>query len=244
MSMTPASEAAFRNLRLGAKPILFETGLDETPYAGAGTGFLVLFRSGVYLFTAGHVVDRENLDHLVIFPNDESRESIPFDARFSVLKPDSKRNDFGDLTIIRVALDKLAIADGSMMHAIRLDTVHDRWKTAPSEYQFACFGYPTEGREVDYEKYRIASTQHLLIGRLAQGGAAPHCFELDIDDFNGVSELDGLSGSPVVAIPRPRSGRGDASFCGMAIRGSKVHGRLRFIDAAVLRRALEQALDI
>ncbi|HKA45051.1 MAG TPA: hypothetical protein VKF40_23915 [Burkholderiales bacterium] len=239
--MIPAFEAALGNLRQSAKPILFATGLDEAPYAGAGTGFLVLFHGGVYLLTANHVVDRENLDDLVIFPTEKSSESIPFDARFSVLKPDPKQNDFGDLTIVRVALDKLDMAERSLMHAIRLDTMHDQWRTEPGEYQFACFGYPTEAREVDYGKYRILSTQHLLVGRLAPASSAQHCFEIDIDDFNNVSDLDGFSGSPVVAISR--SEHRDASLCGMAIRGSKANGRLRFIDVAALLRALEQTLD-
>jgi len=241
--MNPTAEAALTNLRLSAKPILFETGLDEAPYSGAGTGFLVLFRNRIYLLTAHHVIKGENLDNLLVFPNDATDESIPFDAWFTVASPNPMHNDYSDLSIVRVATEKLEIANSSLMHAIRLDTVHDVWKAAPLDYQFAFFGYPKEARGVDYEGHRIASTQHFLVGRLAQESQSPFCFELEVDDFNGISNLDGLSGSPVVAIPRSRTGRKDSTICGMAIRGSKSVGRIRFIDAAVLRKALEQAMD-
>lgn len=241
--MTPAAEAALNNLRQSAKPILFETELDEAPYSGAGTGFLALFRNRLYLLTADHVIKGENLDNLLVFPNDKTDESIPFDAWFSVASPNPIHNDYSDLSIVRVAPDKLDIANGSLMHAIRLDTVHDEWKAAPLDYQFAFFGYPKEARGVDYEGCRVASTQHFLVGRLAQDSGSRFCFELEVDDFNGVSDLDGLSGSPVVAIPRARASCTDAAICGMAVRGSKSGGRIRFIDVAVLRKALEQAMD-
>jgi hypothetical protein len=240
--MTPEAEMALNNLRQSAKPILFDTGLDEAPYSGAGTGFLALFRDRLYLLTADHVIKGENLDNLLVFPNDKTDESIPFDARFSVVSPDPMHNDHSDLSIVRVALDKLDIANGSQMHAIRLDTAHDGWKATPFDYQFAFFGYPKEARGVDYEGHRVASTQHFLVGRLARNSGAQFCFELEVDDFNGVSDLDGLSGSPVVAIPRTSVGR-TATICGMAIRGSKTAGRIRFIEVAVLRKALEQAMD-
>ena len=119
--MTPAAEVALKALRQSAKPVLFETGLDETPYSGAGTGFLALYKNQLYLLTAHHVVKGESLDNLLVFPNDESDESIPFDAWFSVANPDPSDTDYSDLSIVRVAQDKLLIADDSMMHAIRLD---------------------------------------------------------------------------------------------------------------------------
>jgi hypothetical protein len=237
--MNAASEKALTSLRQSSKPILFETGMDEAPYSGAGTGFLTLFEEQFYLLTARHVVKGANLDELMVFPNNESDESIPFNASFQVSNPQLLDSDYSDFSVLRVATEKLVMAERLSMQAIRMDNLSSNWKTVPEDYEFIFFGYPTEARGVDYKRFRVASTQHLLVGRLVGVSTLEFCFELEITDFNGVSDLNGLSGSPVVAIPRKCTDHVNA-VCGMLIRGTATSGRVHFIDANLIRRALEQ----
>jgi hypothetical protein len=242
--MYSVAEETLTNLRRSSVPILFDTGLNETPYSGAGTGFLALFRDRIYLFTARHVIKGEKLDNLMVFPNDQSDESIPFDASFEASNPDLLNSDYGDFSVLRVAVEKIVMANHSSMHTIRLDNLSSDWKTLADDYQFVFFGYPTGARGVDYDRFKVASTQHLLVGRLVGPSSSEFCFDLEITDLNGVSDLNGLSGSPVIAIPRKGKNHLHDTFCGMLIRGDAVSGRARFIDANLLRQALEQAQEI
>lgn len=230
-------------LRLCAKPVLFETRCEDAPYAGVGTCFLVKLGSELFLVTARHVVDGMSLDQLLVFPNEETEESIPFSEGFTIANRNLEDLDYSDLVLVRVHLSGLRIADQSRMHAIDLGKASDSWRTAPFDHRFVLFGYPNESREVDYDGSKIVSTQRFLVARFSGASPASYCYELDIEDFNGVDDLNGLSGSPVISWPHPIGNHFHPNFCGMVLRGTRASGKVHFLDAAVLSKALEIARD-
>lgn len=224
-----------------SKPIVFDTGFDEFPYSGAGSGFLSYFQNRLYFVTALHVVRGEDLDRLMIFLNNETEDSIPFEATY---QPSSLEGDYGDFIIMQVAMDKISMTTDSLAHAIRFDNLSSNWKASPDDYQFVFFGYPMEGRSVDYDAYKIIASQQLLIARLAGVGVSNHCFELEISDLNGVTDLNGFSGSPVIAVPRNSMKHSSAEFCGMLIQGSASSYRAHFIDANLIKGAFEKIASL
>ena len=234
---------AVTRLRQCAKPVVFETGVGEVPYATVGTCFLVRLGAHLFLVTAKHVVNEMSLDQLLVFPNAESNESIPFSEVLTVANRDPDDPDFSDLVIVKVHLGNLRLAEQSCMHAVDLDKSSDSWRTAPTDHSFFIFGYPNKSRKVDYERFQVVSTQTFLVGRFAGDSLARHCYELDIEDFNGVEEFNGLSGSPVFSWPRKIADNFHPSFCGMVLRGTRTSGKVHFLDAAVLRKGLEFARD-
>lgn len=234
---------AVTRLRLCAKPVLFETGIETTPYAGVGTCFLVKLGPDLFLITARHVVDGISLDQLLVFPNEETEESIPFSEGFTVANRNLEDLDYSDIVVVRVHLPNLRLADRSRMHVVDLGKASDSWRTEPFEHRFVLFGYPNESREVDYDGSKIVSTQRFLVARFSGTSPASYCYELDIEDFNGVDDLNGLSGSPVISWPRTIVNHFHPSFCGMVLRGTRASGKVHFLDAAVLRKALEIARD-
>jgi hypothetical protein len=177
----------------------------------------------------------------MIFQNNKSDESIPFDTSYHVPNPEPPDCDYCDFYILRVATEKLALNELLSMQAIQLDNLSSDWKAVPDDYQLIFVGFPTEAREVDYDRFRVESTQHLLVGRLVGASKFNSCFELEVTDLNGVSDLNGFSGSPVFALPCKGNSHLNAAFCGMLICGSATSGRAHFIDAIRLKQAIEQA---
>ena len=236
-------EEAVWRLRQCAKPIVFDSGNEGFPYATWGTGFLVKLGAQLFFVTANHVLGDMSLDKLLVFPNAESDESIPFSEVFTVANRDPADPDSSDLVILKTHLGNLRLAEQSCLYAIDLDVSSDSWRTAPLDHRFAIFGFPHESRNVDDERFQVVSTQNVLLGRFADNSPMSHCYALDIADFNGVENFDGLSGSPVVSWPRKITDNFHPSFCGMVLRGTRKSGKIHFLDAAVLRKALEFARD-
>jgi len=61
-----------------SKPILHETGVEEVPYAGVGTCFLVHCGRSGFIVTAKHVLNGYDAESLLVFPNPQTPISIPF----------------------------------------------------------------------------------------------------------------------------------------------------------------------
>ena len=162
---------------------------------------------------------------------------------FTVFNRDPDDSDVSDLVIMKMHLGNLRLAEQSCMYAIDLDVSSDSWRTAPLDHRFAIFGYPHESRNVDDKTFQVVSTQSFLLGQFAGKSLMSHCYELDIEDFNGVENFAGLSGSPVVSWPRKITDNFHPSFCGMVLRGTRTSGKIHFLDAGVLRKVLEYARD-
>ena len=124
-------EEAVWRLRQCAKPIVFDSGNEGFPYATWGTGFLVKLGAQLFFVTANHVLGDMSLDKLLVFPNAESDESIPFSEVFTVANRDPADPDSSDLVILKTHLGNLRLAEQSCLYAIDLDVSSDSWRTAP-----------------------------------------------------------------------------------------------------------------
>lgn len=234
-------EKAIMKLGNCAKPILFETELEETPYSGAGTCFLVKNDVSVFLITARHAIEDCNPHLLSVFPNIESDYSIPFCEAFRVANRDDNDLDFSDIVLLQVDVKVLKLAEGSRMTVLDLNRAADDWRMNPYDHRFVIFGFPNESREVDYENQRIISLQKIILAGFQGESPASYCVELNVEDANGLTDFNGLSGSPVFSYPRILTDRFHPSFCGMVLRGTKQSGRIHFLDARVIRHAIEIA---
>jgi len=235
-------EDQLKRIRLCAKPILFETGFEEVPYGGAGTTFFVKVGSTVLLVSSRHAFGNYPLEKLLVFPNAETDNSIPFNKAFSVANRDQNDPDFSDIVLARVDLNKIHLATESNMVVLDLDKASDIWREAPSSQKYFIFGYPNERSNVDYEECKIFNNQSILVGNFIGASPSSYCFELKIIDSNGVLNFNGLSGSPVVSIPYKPKGKIDISFCGMVIRGTSPTSPIHFLDAKVIRHAISLAI--
>jgi hypothetical protein len=228
-------------LRRGARPVIFETGLTEAPYSTAGTAVLVGYKRALYVVTARHVVNTHPIERLVVFPADGSQMPLRFSEWWDVADADD-RSDIDDLLILRADLSVIRPEDRRNSHLLHL-TPPDAaaWYEDRHSSRFFLFGYALEGCEVDYGKQHIHTGQFLLPARYVGHSAAAPCHELQVENPVKLNDFNGLSGSPVMALPIALGTATVPSFAGLTLRGGAEASRIHFLPAEVIMAALKQA---
>lgn len=231
---------SFEKLLETAKPVVFDTGWEETPYAGIGTCFIVLYKQDTFAITAKHVIDDCSGESLVIFPNKETELSIPFNTYLQVTDSDGNDGDYADIAIFKVDYKALELEGSSVIRTIDLNKYDSSWNKRKSESELFFFGYPSEHRKIDYEQYLISSDQHLLVAKYVGKSVSQFCYEIEIKDLKNISNLDGFSGSPVFCISTKKADQPFMTWCGMLIRGTSESKRAYFIDGGIIIQILEK----
>jgi hypothetical protein len=221
------------------KPVLYETGNEDAPYSGCGTCFLVLHNKQTYIVTAKHVVNGNLGESLMVFPNRNTDLSIPINVQITIDNPDSFDTDYSDIVIYRIDHDQLHIEPGSVMRTVDFSKYDHHWAARHRDSGYYMLGFPVEHRIVNYEEYLVSSTQHLLTGRYFGPSASQYCHEIEFVALNGVTDLNGLSGSPVFCAAKGGTPRA-ATFCGMLLRGGAAARRAVFVDAFVINAMLDK----
>jgi len=219
-----------------SRPVFFERIEDEEyPYhSGAGSAFVCSWIGQLFVITSRHVVAGQDLDDLRIRVHDDSDAFIAFDRSWT---PQELGPDYKDVVALRVAApltdDRLrqeAITFSSDLALAGMGTlVHGR--------AMAIGGYPDCIREIDYDdlsiRYRRACLSGRYVGVAFEKSDRVHT--LAIDDRHAISEVNGLSGSPIVAV----TSNGTVVLAGIAIRGGDTMKHIHFLDTGVLCRFLE-----
>lgn len=230
---------SLENLLETGKPVLYETGGDDAPYSGCGTCFLALHNKQTYIVTAKHVVNGNAGESLMVFPNKHTELSIPLNVFVTIENPDPSDNDYSDIAIYRIDHEALHIEPGSLMRTVDFTKYDAHWRSHHLQNDYLPIGFPIEHRIVDYDRYLVSSTQYLLKGRYIGPSISKYCHEIEVNDLRGLTDLNGLSGSPVFCVRRQGSPRA-ATICGMLIRGDANAKRAHFIDASVIKAVLDR----
>lgn len=230
---------SLENLLEAVKPVLYETGNDGTPYSGCGTCFLAFQNKQTYIVTAKHVVNGNPGESLMVFPNKDTKFSIPLNACVTIENPDPSDIDYSDIVIYRIDHEALHIESGTIMRTVDFSKCDAHWRTRHFESDYLPIGFPVEHRFVDYDNYLVSSTQYLLKGRYIGSSTSQSCHEIEVDDLRGLTDLNGLSGSPVFCVQKQGSPRA-ATLCGMLIRGDANAKRAHFIDVSVIKAMLDK----
>ncbi len=236
-------EEKIRKIGRCAKPVLFETDIDEVPYAGAGTTFFVKVGLNLFLISTRHVFGDYPFEKFLVFPNTETDDSVPFTEAFSIANRDPHDPDFSDIVLARVDLKTLHLSDNSNMTVLDLEKASDDWRDDPYNQKYIVFGYPNEKGEIDYEECNIFNCQQLVVCEFDGASPSRHCYKLKILGSNNFSNCDGLSGSPVLAFPLKPNKSSRLSFCGMVLRGTTTSSPLHFIDSKIIRHVIQLAIN-
>jgi hypothetical protein len=217
-----------------AKPLIFENDGDKFHFSAHGTCFLVQFESHYYAITAKHCLKN--------FPYESVRIRInPGELEFLVLKnltlPKETGSDFSDLAFFEVQHERLPTAVLNSTHFLHLDNYAER-EVDESEI-LAIVGHPSELNTVDYENVIVRTQGFSTDGRYAGPGEDRFCSKIRFNKLEAISDLDGLSGSPVLAFKEIKDAVYTHRFVGVLIRGTKVSGIGRYINSAVVIHALK-----
>lgn len=223
-----------------SKPILHDTGIEETQYAGVGTCFLAQYGDNAFLVTAKHVLNGYDAESLAVFPNPQTPISIPFNQFVQIENVDEHDSDYADITVLRIDRERLDISPGSTVPTLNLSNYDAKWRLHKDRGRIIFFGYPAENRSFDYENYLAKSDQRLIGGKYLGPSVSQHCHNVQLDYIGPISSLDGLSGSPVFVLERKNSGRDKPHFCGMMIRGTASSKTAIFVDGEIIYKIIRR----
>jgi hypothetical protein len=217
------------------QPLVFETGIADTPYSILGSAFLVGYKGRPYVLTTRHALDPKDTGPICIFPSDTSQHLVPLRDAFVVPK-DKVPDDFADIVVIAIDRSRVTHPEVAQATLIDLTKVSGAWKNRKRE--FVIFGFPQEQSFVDYDEQMLHTNRIVLHARYIGPSTIPYLHEIEVTSQSSLTTFSGLSGGPVFSWGK-RGATSRPIFCGMAIRGSPSGGRMHFLDRSVLLDALK-----
>ena len=154
-------ESAFLQI---TRPVLFELAESEWTYGGKGSSFLVSLKNDYFFVSAKHVFDNQGgtPESLRVFPSDNSRISIPFDALAVIHLDGTGDESYKDLYLLKIATEAARASGNTRLFAFALDTGCARMESISEGDKILLIGFPTEIRGVDFERCRISYARKLL----------------------------------------------------------------------------------
>ena len=238
--MTPFNAEVIHRLRMSSRPVMFTTGVKETPCAIAGTAFLVGFRKHLYLVTAAHVTKGAE-SSLFVLPREDAAKPLHFTRWWpvQVFQDDQLDSEASDISTVRIDLKKIPRTDRENSHVINLNGLKDWFETRLIADFFLC-GYPKMENSIDYVRREVNTAQYFLVGRYSRPNRhSSSTYQLQIENPLGLTDFDGLSGSPVFSVS-PLNNNSAPKFCGMALRGSAQSNIVHFLEADAIVRTLAE----
>lgn len=216
-----------------AKPLMFANNDAKYPLSMRGTCFLARFESRYYAITAKHCLNG--------FPYESVRiRIIPGELEFLSLKtvtvPRETGWDFSDLAFFEIRHDRLSPTVLGSKHFLNLDDRDARG--VDKDEILAVVGHPWEINTIDYENIDICTQGFSADGRYAGPAEDKFCSIIRFNKLSPIKDMDGLSGSPVLAFREIREAIYTHHFAGVLIRGSTASGTGRFINSAIVIQAL------
>lgn len=226
-------------LARSVQPLVFETGIEESPYSISGTVFLVGYDGHHYVLTARHSLNPENMYPICIFPSDTSQHIIPLKDVFFVPKEECAE-DFVDLAVIAIDVSHITQEEVARATLIDFARASGDWKVDSQNAEFVVLGYPIDHSLVDYENQTLHTDRAILHAKyVGPSTSNPHLHEIEISEPYELTTFSGFSGSPIFAWASRPGAPTAPVLCGMAIRGSSKSGRIHFLDQSVLLDALK-----
>ena len=120
---------------------------------------------------------------------------------------------------------------------LRLDA--DEERDVDKDEILAVVGHPSELNIVDYENIDIRTQGFSADGRYAGPAEDKFCSTIRFKQLSPIKDMDGLSGSPVLAFREIEDAVYTHHFAGVLNRGSTASGMGRFINSSVVIHALK-----
>ena len=217
-----------------AKPLMFENKDAEYPLSIRGTCFLARFESRYYAITAKHCLNGFPFESVKI-------RIIPGELEFLSLKtltmPRETDWDFSDLAFFEIRHDRMSQVILGSNNFLGLDE-HDGRDVGEDEI-LAVVGHPWELNKIDYKNIDIHTQGFSADGRYAGPAEDRFCSIIRFNKLSPIKDMDGLSGSPVLAFREVENAVYTHHFAGVLIRGSTTSGTGRYINSSVVIHALK-----
>jgi hypothetical protein len=185
------------------------------------------------------VIGEEGLSPLCIFVKDGSRQLLPL-SNATMVPTRLVDDDWTDLALLEIDMQAALRNYARHSRLIDLDRFFIDWKPYASVSPLAAVGFPRERSYIDYDR-RLVHTERLCFPGEYDGPANishTHIARI-IQPEVRMKSWAGVSGGPVFLWARRPGALPCLALCGIAIQGTTSSGIIRFVDAEILRLALD-----
>ncbi len=229
------------NLLECSRPLLFENDDEDFPYSCGGTCFLVSYEQKIFAITAKHCLIHRDIQKVLISPQPEVRHFLPLCRLDTIDRPiDQNDSTWSDLAFFEIDLIELAEIDPPLQlpHCLDLNLEPHGGPLIPRDSLLVTRGFPTEISHVDSERLVIHEQAFGATGIYAGRAPDAHCHHLRFHDRSLITDINGISGSPVFYIRETSAGLFHR-FAGVIVQGSReLNVPVTFIHASVVFTAL------
>lgn len=231
------------NLLNSTKPIIYETGEEQWPYALSGTCYPVKYNGTLFIVSAFHCYENCRIQpEDTLYPRpDDPRGFFAFDKKFRAHSPEAKDDEHYDQVIMRVAKSHHSQQEMDKVTALDLAIpINARLPTSSRIVDLRIRGYPLDAPKhgVNYGMKKISQQAYTTNGCLAVS-KAPYDFCYLIQMItpipNGMTP-NGMSGTPVYGMTYENK----PVYCGTIIKYRGATGEYLAIGPEVLVNALKR----
>jgi hypothetical protein len=222
------------------RPVIFEHNDEHICYWGKGSSFLISNPENYYWVTASHVLKNTDgcVESVRIFPSDNSQISLPFDGKYTVKADSTNEEDYQDILILRINLQRFDDSGDAPLSAQDLEQGILGAEHLREGDELWIIGYPSERTFFDYDNRAIEHTRCVIRAIYSgESSSEHHCHTLTIDTSLKLGSFDGLSGSPVFYMKSiNRNGQlvDYPLLVGMLLRGTPSSGIAHFVSVSVI----------
>jgi hypothetical protein len=234
------SGGTIENLFLCTVPMVSEHTDESYRYFIGGTAFITQYRNSLFVITANHVINNRHSDPDRIRIRTASNGSRLLPLK-NINRPltDCTHCDIAIMEVDENALDCESIRE---IHPMRLDAFNRNNDFNVDHSKFILRGYPDcLCNEVDYDNCVIKNQGVYLHACYCSSNNDKLVHQIQFCDLDGVDDLRGFSGSPVLHISDTiKPGTIYYDFAGLLIMGTRSSKIGYFIDSLVIYEVLDQ----
>jgi len=225
----------YNSWAMAVHPLVFETGVDETPHSIAGTGFLIGYSGRVFFVTARHALKPDAIYPLCILS--PSGYVLPLkDVYFVPITASDE--DFADLAIVEIDMQRVDM-EHYETRVISLESVTGDWQKNAQSSSFFVLGFPKQYSWVDYEIGEVQMGFVELTGSYQGIGKTECLHELKVEKPSMLDDFSGFSGGPVFCRQLAADGGQLVLLCGVAVQGTIESRIIYFIETSIIQVMLK-----
>jgi hypothetical protein len=214
-----------------ARPLVFETGIEEAPHSVFGSSFLVGYRGRVFVITARHVLQPEAQTHALCVRSPTGRLLPPKDVFFCPIG--SVSDDWADLAAVEIDLSQTS-GDMGETRIVLISDQQEDWMTMRHVSPFIVVGFPNQHTFMDFETGEVVEGLVELQGSYARPAESLYLHEIKIQSPPPLESYSGFSGCPVFMVKYFIGAPALPVLCGVAVQGSVESGIVRFVETSIL----------
>lgn len=147
--------------------------------------------------------------------------------------------DWADLAFMELCDEELSVHQKSAYWFVDFDQMILRDVRLRRGDLLVTRGCPNCIGEIDYLKAKIRNGFYAVDGTYQGIGHEPRTHIFRVSEFSLISDVNGMSGSPVFKLRKHLFGM-DYWFVGVVLRATKTSGIARFVDCGIIYQALKQ----